>query len=190
MKAPNIPVSAETGAPSSPTWKRPVSARRPPLRRRKCQPSQAGHRCATSRAHSSGRGREAKQTATVAPLKEQAAGHQRRSGPAGGHAEAGPRTDRQAGEIGGGLDGQPGAHRRDSLQPALPARVTDGPGDDRCDVEQAEDGSDRGDGYGLGLGLGLGLAIVNTVVHAHHATLITGTRPEGGLTIAARFRRR
>ncbi|MEU4539693.1 HAMP domain-containing sensor histidine kinase [Streptosporangium sp. NPDC023825] len=39
----------------------------------------------------------------------------------------------------------------------------------------------RRDGYGLGL------AIVNAVTQAHHATLTTGARPEGGLTITVRF---
>ncbi|TDD87635.1 HAMP domain-containing histidine kinase [Actinomadura darangshiensis] len=38
-----------------------------------------------------------------------------------------------------------------------------------------------------GLGLGLGLAIVNAVAQAHHATLTAGARPEGGLSITARF---
>jgi signal transduction histidine kinase len=35
----------------------------------------------------------------------------------------------------------------------------------------------RRDGYGLGL------AIVNAVAQAHHATLTTSARPEGGLSI-------
>jgi signal transduction histidine kinase len=39
----------------------------------------------------------------------------------------------------------------------------------------------RRDGYGLGL------AIVNAVARAHHATLITRARPEGGLAITVRF---
>ncbi|MEQ4723266.1 HAMP domain-containing sensor histidine kinase [Nonomuraea sp. B19D2] len=39
----------------------------------------------------------------------------------------------------------------------------------------------RRDGYGLGL------AIVNAVTHAHHATLTTTARPEGGLSITVRF---
>jgi signal transduction histidine kinase len=41
----------------------------------------------------------------------------------------------------------------------------------------------RGDGYGLGL------AIVSAVVQAHDATLTTGSRPEGGLSITVRFAR-
>ncbi|MGS2648570.1 ATP-binding protein [Streptosporangium sp. LJ11] len=41
----------------------------------------------------------------------------------------------------------------------------------------------RRDGYGLGL------AIVGAVTRAHHATLTTGTRPEGGLSITVRFAR-
>ncbi|MDX3224335.1 HAMP domain-containing sensor histidine kinase [Streptomyces sp. ME19-01-6] len=45
----------------------------------------------------------------------------------------------------------------------------------------APDRSDRRDGYGLGL------AIVNAVTRAHHATLTTSARPEGGLSIAVRF---
>ncbi|MFI7634179.1 sensor histidine kinase [Nonomuraea sp. NPDC049400] len=39
----------------------------------------------------------------------------------------------------------------------------------------------RRDGYGLGL------AIVNAVTQAHHATLTTTARPEGGLSITVRF---
>jgi signal transduction histidine kinase len=41
----------------------------------------------------------------------------------------------------------------------------------------------RRDGYGLGL------AIVSAVTQAHHATLSTSARPEGGLSIAVRFAR-
>ncbi|MES4901157.1 MULTISPECIES: HAMP domain-containing sensor histidine kinase [unclassified Streptomyces] len=36
-------------------------------------------------------------------------------------------------------------------------------------------------------GYGLGLAIVNAVAQAHHATLTTDARPEGGLAITVRF---
>jgi signal transduction histidine kinase len=36
-------------------------------------------------------------------------------------------------------------------------------------------------------GYGLGLAIVNAVTQAHHATLTTTARPQGGLTITVRF---
>ncbi|MFE4263748.1 sensor histidine kinase [Streptomyces sp. NPDC056883] len=36
-------------------------------------------------------------------------------------------------------------------------------------------------------GFGLGLAIVAAIAQAHHATLTTSARPEGGLTITARF---
>jgi signal transduction histidine kinase len=36
-------------------------------------------------------------------------------------------------------------------------------------------------------GSGLGLAIVNAVAQAHHATLTTSARPEGGLAITVRF---
>ncbi|MEV6876683.1 HAMP domain-containing sensor histidine kinase [Amycolatopsis sp. NPDC051128] len=43
------------------------------------------------------------------------------------------------------------------------------------------DRNSRRDGYGLGL------AIVNAVTQAHHATLTTTARPEGGLTITVRF---
>ncbi|MET7336108.1 HAMP domain-containing sensor histidine kinase [Nonomuraea sp. NPDC005650] len=45
----------------------------------------------------------------------------------------------------------------------------------------APDRHGRHDGYGLGL------AIVNAVTQAHHATLTTSTRPEGGLSITVRF---
>lgn len=45
----------------------------------------------------------------------------------------------------------------------------------------APDRNGRRDGYGLGL------AIVNAVAQAHHATLTTNARPEGGLSIAVRF---
>ncbi|TCO42448.1 signal transduction histidine kinase [Kribbella antiqua] len=45
----------------------------------------------------------------------------------------------------------------------------------------ASDRNGRSDGYGLGL------AIVNAVAQAHHATLTTSARPEGGLSIAVRF---
>ncbi|GAA3465910.1 sensor histidine kinase [Nonomuraea roseola] len=45
----------------------------------------------------------------------------------------------------------------------------------------APDRHGRHDGYGLGL------AIVNAVTQAHHATLITSARPEGGLSITVRF---
>ena len=47
----------------------------------------------------------------------------------------------------------------------------------------APDRNGRRDGYGLGLGL----AIVNAVTQAHHATLTTSARPEGGLSITVRF---
>jgi signal transduction histidine kinase len=36
-------------------------------------------------------------------------------------------------------------------------------------------------------GYGLGLAIVSAVAQAHHATLSTSSRPEGGLSITVRF---
>jgi signal transduction histidine kinase len=45
----------------------------------------------------------------------------------------------------------------------------------------APDRKGRRDGYGLGL------AIVNAVAQAHHATLTTSARPEGGLSITVRF---
>ena len=45
----------------------------------------------------------------------------------------------------------------------------------------APDRHSRRDGYGLGL------AIVNAVAVAHHATLTTSARPEGGLAIIVRF---
>ncbi|WP_336207102.1 sensor histidine kinase [Nonomuraea sp. LPB2021202275-12-8] len=45
----------------------------------------------------------------------------------------------------------------------------------------APDRNGRRDGYGLGL------AIVNAVTQAHHATLTTSARPEGGLSITVRF---
>ncbi|MGW1767235.1 sensor histidine kinase [Streptomyces sp. NPDC002073] len=45
----------------------------------------------------------------------------------------------------------------------------------------APDRHGRRDGYGLGL------AIVTAVAQAHHATLTTTARPEGGLTITVRF---
>lgn len=45
----------------------------------------------------------------------------------------------------------------------------------------APDRNSRRDGYGLGL------AIVNAVAQAHHATLTTSARPEGGLAITVRF---
>ncbi|SEH01345.1 Signal transduction histidine kinase [Nonomuraea solani] len=48
----------------------------------------------------------------------------------------------------------------------------------------APDRHGRPDGYGLGL------AIVNAVTQAHHATLTTSARPEGGLSITVRFQRR
>jgi signal transduction histidine kinase len=38
-------------------------------------------------------------------------------------------------------------------------------------------------------GYGLGLAIVNAVTQAHHATITTSARPEGGLSITVRFAR-
>jgi signal transduction histidine kinase len=47
----------------------------------------------------------------------------------------------------------------------------------------APDRNGRRDGYGLGL------AIVNAVAQAHHATLTTSARPEGGLSITVRFAR-
>jgi signal transduction histidine kinase len=47
----------------------------------------------------------------------------------------------------------------------------------------APDRHSRRDGYGLGLGL----TIVNAVAQAHHATLTTSARPEGGLVITVRF---
>ncbi|WP_433213651.1 sensor histidine kinase [Microtetraspora malaysiensis] len=43
------------------------------------------------------------------------------------------------------------------------------------------------DRHGSRDGYGLGLAIVNAVTHAHHATLTTSARPEGGLSITVRF---
>lgn len=45
----------------------------------------------------------------------------------------------------------------------------------------APDRNGRRDGYGLGL------AIVKAVTQAHHATLTTSARPEGGLSITVRF---
>ncbi|MEU4549537.1 sensor histidine kinase [Nonomuraea dietziae] len=45
----------------------------------------------------------------------------------------------------------------------------------------APDRHGRHDGYGLGL------AIVNAVTQAHHATLTTSARPEGGLSVTVRF---
>jgi signal transduction histidine kinase len=45
----------------------------------------------------------------------------------------------------------------------------------------ATDRNGHHDGYGLGL------AIVNAVAQAHHATLTTSERPEGGLSITVRF---
>jgi signal transduction histidine kinase len=45
----------------------------------------------------------------------------------------------------------------------------------------APDRHSRRDGYGLGL------AIVNAVAQAHHATVATSARPEGGLAITVRF---
>ncbi|MGH3202539.1 MAG: sensor histidine kinase [Streptosporangiaceae bacterium] len=47
----------------------------------------------------------------------------------------------------------------------------------------APDRNGRRDGYGVGL------AIVNAVAEAHHATLTTTARPEGGLSITVRFAR-
>ena len=49
----------------------------------------------------------------------------------------------------------------------------------------APDRQSRRDGQGHGHGLGL--AIVNAVAQAHHATLTTTARPEGGLSITVRF---
>jgi signal transduction histidine kinase len=43
--------------------------------------------------------------------------------------------------------------------------------------------------HGHSDGYGLGLAIVNAVTHAHHATLTTSARPEGGLSITVQFAR-
>lgn len=43
------------------------------------------------------------------------------------------------------------------------------------------------DRHGSRDGYGLGLAIVNAVARAHHATLTTSPRPEGGLSITVRF---
>ena len=45
------------------------------------------------------------------------------------------------------------------------------------------------DRHGRRDGYGLGLAIVNAVAQAHHATLTTSARPEGGLSITVRFAR-
>jgi signal transduction histidine kinase len=45
----------------------------------------------------------------------------------------------------------------------------------------APDRNGRRDGYGIGL------AIVDAVTQAHHATLTTSARPEGGLSITVRF---
>ena len=45
----------------------------------------------------------------------------------------------------------------------------------------APDRNGRRDGYGIGL------AIVNAVTQAHHATLTTSARPEGGMSITVRF---
>jgi signal transduction histidine kinase len=45
----------------------------------------------------------------------------------------------------------------------------------------AADRNGRRDGYGLGL------AIVNAVTQAHHATLSTSARPEGGMSITVQF---
>ncbi|MFD4509401.1 sensor histidine kinase [Streptomyces sp. NPDC058457] len=47
--------------------------------------------------------------------------------------------------------------------------------------QKAADRGGRGDGHGLGL------AIVRAVAQAHHATVTTTARPEGGLAVTARF---
>lgn len=44
--------------------------------------------------------------------------------------------------------------------------------------------ADRNDHHS---GHGLGLAIVNAVAEAHHATLTTIARPQGGLTVTVHF---
>ncbi|HUR03035.1 MAG TPA: HAMP domain-containing sensor histidine kinase [Nonomuraea sp.] len=49
---------------------------------------------------------------------------------------------------------------------------------------------DRHSRHGRRDGYGLGLAIVNAVGQAHHATLTTSARPEGGLSITVRFAHR
>src|SRR5215470_11711946 len=63
-------------------------------------------------------------------------------GPGGQDAEAGPRAEGQAAQAGGGLDLEPGRHRRDLLEVALHVRVGDHAGDDREQVEQAEHDAD------------------------------------------------
>src|ERR1039458_8272911 len=78
----------------------------------------------------------------VAQPEQQAAGQERRGGPGSEHAEAAPGTDRQTAETGGGLDGEPSAHGRGPLDAAMPVRASHGGGDDRGEVEQAEDGPD------------------------------------------------
>src|SRR5262249_1956549 len=78
----------------------------------------------------------------VAQPEQQPAGEERGCGPGGEDAEACPGADGQVVQVGGVLDGEPGVHRRVSLDLVLPVRVAgqDG-GDDRGEVEQAEDGA-------------------------------------------------
>src|ERR1035441_5667546 len=79
----------------------------------------------------------------VAQPEHQPADEERGCGPDGQDAEASPWADGQVVQASGVLDGEPGAHRRVPLDPVLPGRVPgqDG-GDERGQVEQAEDDTD------------------------------------------------
>jgi hypothetical protein len=82
----------------------------------------------------------------VAYAQQQAAGHERGGGPSGGDAKTGAGAEGQTVEIGGGLDGEPGVHRPDLLEQALPCGFADHLGEDGEKVEQAEDDPDAGRG--------------------------------------------
>jgi signal transduction histidine kinase len=86
-------------------------------------------------------------------------------------------------------DGQVGIITRTSGTQAILTITNSGPVVPGDQIERlfqpfqklAPDRHSRRDGYGLGL------AIVNAVARAHHATLDTSARPDGGLAITVRF---
>src|SRR6266496_4199905 len=88
---------------------------------------------------------------TVSHPEEQRAGDECAGGPGGEYCEALPGAQRYAAQPGGGLDVEAGGHGRDLVEAVLPVRV-DGVGENREQVEQAEDDPDGGGGVAYGGG--------------------------------------
>jgi len=81
---------------------------------------------------------------SVAQRQQSAAGDQRSGDPSGQDGEAGPGADREVVKSDGVLDGEACVAGCDLLDALAPARVGDDAEQDRDEVEQAEDDTDRG----------------------------------------------